>query len=143
MFIFDTVFFVIMLLLSIKSTETTPQVVFDIEKNIFEISGSSRPENISAFYTPIINTIETHFQSILQKNLTEFPPQFTFNFRLYYFNSGTSHFIASLFQLLNSYTQYGIASQIHWYYDDEDMDMYEAGEELSFLTTIPFHFIAE
>ncbi|HPM12683.1 MAG TPA: SiaC family regulatory phosphoprotein [Bacteroidales bacterium] len=58
------------------------------------------------------------------------------NFKFNYFNSGTSHFIANLFQLFNMYAPYGIVSQIFWYFDEEDMDMYEAGEELSFLTNL-------
>ena len=58
-----------MLLLSINPTETSPCIMLDTDTNIFEISGSSRPENISAFYKPIINTIENYFQLMLQKKL--------------------------------------------------------------------------
>lgn len=101
-----------MLLLSIKPTETSPCIMLDTDTNIFEISGSSRPENISAFYKPIINIIENYFQLMLQKKSADEQVSFICNFKFNYFNSGTSHFIANLFQLFNMYALYGIVSQI-------------------------------
>ena len=40
--------------LKIEPTTFTPEVTFDVEKRVFEISGESRPQDSREFYGPII-----------------------------------------------------------------------------------------
>ena len=40
--------------LVIQSTSNTPKVLFEPDTLRFEISGESRPENVSVFYLPIL-----------------------------------------------------------------------------------------
>ena len=41
----------------LAQTEDTPKVIFDSEKEIFEISGRSMPEDTAKFYHPLIEWI--------------------------------------------------------------------------------------
>ena len=44
--------------LIIKEDEGTPKIILDKDKNIFEISGNSLPEDIIAFYSPVFSWIK-------------------------------------------------------------------------------------
>ena len=41
--------------LVIEPTNETPKVILDREKNVFEFSGNSLPEDVSNFYSPILS----------------------------------------------------------------------------------------
>ena len=53
--------------INIQATTTSPAVTFNLAKNIFEISGCSRPEDVVEFYGPIIDWIIELKQSINDK----------------------------------------------------------------------------
>jgi len=47
--------------LKIEATDKTPRIILDPYNDIFEISGNSRPENVSEFYFPVINWLNELF----------------------------------------------------------------------------------
>ncbi len=129
--------------LLIEATEFTPKIWFKPEYHILEISGFSRPENVSAFYTPVLEYLDEYEKEIINS------PDFTIGtlmkvqFRLKYFNSASSKFILDIINTLMEFEDKGLKINFEWYYDEGDETILEAGEDLSDIADIPFHFIEE
>ena len=115
--------------LKIEATEDCPQVMFDKQSGIFEISGRSFPEDSSAFYSQILNWISLYKS---QPNESS-----TFVFKLEYSNTASSKFLLDIMMALRQIK--GV--HITWCCQEDDEDMQEAGKEYSEHTEIPFEFV--
>jgi hypothetical protein len=69
----------------LQATSNTPEVVLDPENNIYKISGESRPQDIPAFYGPILQWIDEFGQHINRHPDKGIPYDFNLNFE--YFDS--------------------------------------------------------
>ena len=49
----------------IESTDVSPEVIFDIENNIFSIKGKSVVTEVDSFYAPLIEWLENATQNIM------------------------------------------------------------------------------
>ena len=118
--------------LLIESSDFSPKVMFDPAKNLFEISGESRPENTSKFYVPILQWLE-QYQNVLYWEKDKFGQGATrvFEFKLDYFNSTSAKFIMDVLMQLDKMAQDGYDIKAKWFYDKRDEDMKESGEEFS------------
>lgn len=118
--------------LLINSTQLTPKVTFDKEKNIFEISGESTPESAAEFYNPIIQWLKD-YESILYFAKTEYGKvkNLKMTVKFDYFNSTSAKFILDIFLVLQKFKNEGYDTEIDWHYDSGDIDMKEAGEEFA------------
>ena len=67
--------------LRIEKTDDSPSIIMDPVTGIFEITGKSLPEDVVAFYQPVISWIEEY--SKVAKDFTEV------TFRLVYFNTAS------------------------------------------------------
>lgn len=125
-----------------ESTEFTPQVHFDANTNVFEISGFSRPENVIGFYKPMLNWLERYHDEVLIKN-TDFEKSIiTFNAKLTYFNSASSKFLLDIFLELYKFQSKGNNVIINWYFEEGDDEIYESGEELEDMVGMQFNYIS-
>lgn len=126
-------------LLKIAKGEFTPEVMFDPENHTFKMKGVSRPENVSEFYTAVIEWITT-YESELYKNHVLGGKKFelTFYFQFSYFNSASSKLIFQFLECLVRIKSMGYSTIIFWYYEEGDDQMREDGEELSEAIEIPF-----
>jgi SiaC family regulatory phosphoprotein len=125
-----------------EASDTTPKILFDPQKLYFEISGHSRPEDVRAFYKPVITWIKEFAQSIQDG---EIKPENTleYNFKMIYFNSSSAKFLLDVLVEINRIHNSGATTQINWYYDDGDDDMKEVGEDLSDMVDFDFTYIAK
>jgi hypothetical protein len=119
---------------SIEGTPKTPSVKFDAEKGIIEIKGRSIPENSIDFYKPLMDWLD-EYSNDPQKH-TEV------NIQLEYFNTSSSKCILDIFKKLEAIHK----SQkndvvINWYYEEDDEDMLEAGEDYESIIRVPFKMI--
>lgn len=119
--------------LKIEPTHKTPKVYFDPEKNQFELSGRSIPEDSVGFYKKILDWIEEYGA---QPN-----PKTEFKFELEYFNTSSSKNILELLKKLEKIFQDGNDVRILWYYDEDDEDMEETGEDYQALLSVPLDLI--
>jgi len=125
--------------LVIPATEVTPFVNFNIQKGDFEIMGESRPENSASFFEPIFSWIEDFIiacesnHSILSK----------INIRLHftYFNSTSAKCLLTILGKFERIHTFGIGVKVDWYYEQQDIDMRNSGEEFSKVIHMPFSFI--
>ncbi len=113
----------------IETTDDTPKVILDKDKNQFEFSGKSLPHNPSKFYYPIIDWIVEYG--------AEPNPRTEVYFRMDYFNTASSKMILDIFEKLEAIHKGGHEVEIFWYHDEDDVDMEEAGEEYSEIVEVP------
>jgi hypothetical protein len=58
--------------LQISPSDTTPEIQFSPEENIFFIRGISSPEDVRAMYYPVIDWIKAFIDDYLEKGHTIF-----------------------------------------------------------------------
>ena len=119
--------------LSIEGTPKTPTISFDFEKGQLEIKGRSIPENSIEFYKPLVDGLEKYAASP--------KPTTNANIQLEYFNTSSSKCILDVFKKLESIHKGGSQIVINWYYEQDDEDMLEAGEDYQAIINVPFKMI--
>jgi len=128
--------------LHITGTSVSPTIDFNLETRVLEISGYSRPENVRDFYFPLIQWLDDLNNSLtINKTINTDIEPFTFKFRLIYFNSSSAKFIYDIIIMLNGFQNDGFPLKIYWYYDEDDDELREAGEELSDMANVPFLYV--
>ncbi len=116
--------------IKIKGTDDTPNVILDAESNIIEFSGRSLPEDVVTFYAPVIQWIEEYAKSP--------NPKTDVIFRLEYFNTASSKILLDILLKFEDILNAGHEVVVQWYFQEDDEDMEEAGEEYSEIVDIPF-----
>lgn len=126
--------------LLIEQSDFTPYVNFNLQQNIFEIKGESRPENTGKFYDSILSWLAS-YEDYLKINPSN--EKLSFHFKLEYFNSTSAKFILDMLRQLETIRMQKSAPNIsiHWHHDKLDEDMRDSGEEFSHLVQLPFVFI--
>ncbi|MEQ9049443.1 MAG: DUF1987 domain-containing protein [Marinoscillum sp.] len=117
----------------IEPTRVTPLVNFDPDEGLLEIKGRSSPENYILFYQKIIDNLDEYIQS----DLTDFKANFSFE----YFNTSSSKCLFDVFKRLSRIEESGKGLTINWYYEEDDEDMMEAGEDYADLLDLEFNFL--
>ncbi len=110
-------------------TQKTPSIKFEPTGHL-ELKGRSIPENSLEFYKPLNNWLDNYAK--------EPAADTNVHVQLEYFNTSSSKCLLDLFKRLE-----GIKSKvtIHWYYEQDDEDMLEAGEDYEAIISVPFKMI--
>ena len=119
--------------ISIEGTPKTPTINLNAGTGIVEIKGRSIPENSIEFYRPIVEWLDDYAKEPLE--LT------TVNIQLEYFNTSSSKCILDVFKKLEAIKKAKNEVIINWYYEEDDEDMLEAGEDYESIIRIPFKMI--
>lgn len=119
--------------ISIEGSAKTPTVKFDAESGVLEIKGRSIPENSIEFYKPMVDWLD-EYASQAQKNTVV-------NIQLEYFNTSSSKCILDVFKKLEAINKGKSDVLINWYYEEDDEDMLEAGEDYESIIRVPFKMI--
>lgn len=120
--------------LVIEGSPKTPSVTFDASSGRLEIRGRSIPENSIEFYKPLIDWVESYRASA--------KPKTEMNVQLEYFNTSSSKCILDFFKKLENIHSSGKTNiSVNWYYEQDDEDMLEAGEDYQAIIGIPFKMI--
>lgn len=119
--------------LMIEGTQKTPSVEFNPAKGTLEIKGRSIPENSIEFYKPLVDWLENYTDSPATKTVV--------NVHLEYFNTSSSKCILDVFKKLEVLHKNSNDVQINWYYEEDDEDMLEAGEDYESIIRVPFKMI--
>ena len=130
--------------LIINATEFCPEIILDHQNKIFSIKGNSRPEDVREIYFPVVEWINNYRLFIKEEinYFTEDDP-LVFQFDLDYFNSSSAKFLFDIVEALKQLKEDGTKIGIAWIWDEEDIDMREAGEDLEYLAEIDFAFISK
>lgn len=119
--------------ISIEGTPKTPTVNFDGEKGTVEIKGRSIPENSIEFYKPLVEWLEKYGNEPVAQTVV--------NIQLEYFNTSSSKCILDIFKKLEAIHKANNEVAINWYYEEDDEDMLEAGEDYESIIRVPFKMI--
>ena len=119
--------------LSIEGSAKTPSVKFDAEQGIIEIKGRSIPENSIEFYKPLVDWLENYANNPMQQTKV--------NVQLEYFNTSSSKCILDVFKKLEAIHKAKSEVLINWFYEEDDEDMLEAGEDYESIIRVPFKMI--
>ena len=120
--------------IKLQGTDDTPSIILDKEAGIFEFSGRSLPEDVNAFYEPILDWLSSYSESPNEQTIV--------TFKLVYFNTASSKLILDILLKFEEISEKGSDVLIKWYYPEDDEDMQEAGQEYSEIVEIPFEQIS-
>ena len=107
--------------LEIKETKYTPMISLDASTGVISMSGKSYPENTFDFYKPVMQWMETYFESNAKDKTI-------INMEIIYFNSSSSKLFFDFFDLVEESNADNII-EINWIYDEENESALEAGED--------------
>ena len=119
--------------IAIEGTPKTPTVMLDADSGVLKIEGRSIPENSIEFYKPVVDWLDEYGNS--PKDKTEV------NIQLEYFNTSSSKCILDVLKKLETISKAGNEMVINWYYEEDDEDMLEAGEDYQSIIKVPFKMI--
>jgi hypothetical protein len=119
--------------LIIEGSAKTPSVKFDKSNGVLELRGRSIPENAIDFFRPLKDWVETYGN--MPQTMT------TVDMRLEYFNTSSSKCILDFFKKLEAINGKGTQVHVNWYFESDDEDMEEAGEDYQAIIALPFKMI--
>lgn len=118
----------------LERTPKTPKISFNVEDGSFEISGRSIPENSIEFYKPVLEWLEEYIAHPKKKGTS-------FEVKLEYFNTSSSKCLVEIFRKLEKLKKEGGDVAIKWYYEEEDEDMQESGEDFKEIIKLPISMV--
>jgi hypothetical protein len=120
--------------LQIEATKDTPSIDFNPETGVLALEGESYPENPIDFFSPVLNWVKQYIE--------ESDGGLTFNIKISYINTSSSKCMLDLLEILESYYESGGEVKVNWYYEEDDEDMEETGEELCEDLELPYELIS-
>ena len=119
--------------LKIEPTRISPYIMVDSSKGIIELKGKSTPENAIQLYYPVIDKVKELFVDIKGK--------IQINISLQYFNTSSSKCIFDLLRTIKGMQSSERSVHVNWYYEEDDDDMLETGEDYEDILGLPFSYI--
>jgi formyltetrahydrofolate synthetase len=110
--------------ISIGATTRSPAIEFNFKNNSYVIKGESYPEDVTAFYGPLMEKLEAHVSGLKGATIG-------FRFELVYFNSSTAKILMRLFELLEAAATRSNQVVITWVYEEGDDNIKELAEEFA------------
>lgn len=114
----------------IEGNDRTPEVDFNFSKGVFTISGRSITENPISFYKALEDYIANYSKNPRPKTL--------FKVSLEYFNTSTSKCLVDIFKQLEKLHSSNNEVVIEWYYEQDDEEIMDSGEDYKDIVDIPF-----
>ena len=116
--------------LIINDSIKTPSISFE-STGMLEMKGKSIPENSLEFYRPVFEWLDNYTQSPA--------PKTELKISLEYFNTSSSKCLLDILRRLETINLSGKSEvKVSWFYDADDEDMMEAGEDYQALVKVPF-----
>jgi SiaC family regulatory phosphoprotein len=111
----------------LEETSKTPKLSFDQKTGKFLMSGRSIPENSIEFYRPLFEWLDDYVKIPSDKTI--------FDIKLEYFNTSSSKCLVEIFRRLEKISDNSVV--INWFYEEDDEDMQESGEDFKEIIDIP------
>ncbi|MCW8897429.1 MAG: DUF1987 domain-containing protein [Flavobacteriales bacterium] len=119
-------------ILILEGTPKTPTIEFKPSEGYLLLRGRSIPENSIEFYKPLIEGLDAYNSSPQSKT--------TVDIQLEYFNTSSSKCVLDVLKKLEAINGNSEVI-INWYYEEDDEDMLEAGEDYQAIINVPFKMI--
>ncbi len=105
----------------LEGTNKTPQLDFNANEGRFLIAGRSIPENSIEFYKPLFEWLDNYVSKAKSNTILDV--------KLEYFNTSSSKCLVEIFRKLEALQQKNDNVLINWFYEEDDEDMQESGED--------------
>lgn len=122
-----------MQVLQIEKTNRTPAIDFNIKTGVFSITGRSIMENTVGFYAEVMDAIKKYANNPARITVVKI--------QVDYFNTASSKSILEMLKKFEAIHKSGHPVKVNWYFDDDDEDMIDAGEDYQAIIKIPFSII--
>lgn len=119
--------------LQLEGSAKTPSIDFNGDTGVLELRGRSIPENSIEFFKPLNDWLDKYGNA--PKSTT------SINVKLEYFNTSSSKCILDLFKRLEKLNGNSTEVSVNWYFEKDDEDMEEAGEDYQAIVGLPFKII--
>ena len=119
--------------LHIEGKKDTLAVDFDAETRVLALEGASYPKNPIVFFIQLADWLTQYIQKINDP--------LTVNVTINYLNTSSSKCLLDFLEMLDNYHQSGGEVTLNWYYEEDDEDMEETGEELCEDFEFPYKLI--
>jgi hypothetical protein len=117
----------------LAETPKTPEIKCDPQTGEFLITGRSIPENSIEFYKPLFDWLDDYAAVPNAKTVM--------NVKMEYFNTSSSKCLVEVFRRLELVQKGGQDVVINWYFEEDDEDMEESGEDFKEIIRIPINMI--
>lgn len=117
----------------VEASSKTPTVNLDCNTGILLFRGRSIPENSIDFFQPINHWVDQYCEHPKQET--------TLQIRLEYFNTSSSKCILDLLKKFEQLNKEKSKVTVEWFYETNDEDMEEAGEDYQAIVELPFSMI--
>lgn len=115
----------------LDGSDDCPEVMLDADLSIFQITGSSTPEDVNGVYMPIVQWITDEGGSLDNCRCKFF-------FR--YLSTSSHHMVFNVLRKLNELYSIGRNLSVEWAYEKIDDDMLRLGLDFASILEIPFEF---
>lgn len=119
--------------LALKGSPKTPDILLDGDTGHIQLSGRSIPENSIEFFDPIYSWIDNYCESPMSETILDI--------RLEYFNTSSSKCLLDIFKKFEKINGNRSRVSVNWYFERDDEDMAEAGEDYQAIVDLPFKII--
>ena len=119
--------------LVISGSAKTPSIDFNAASGRILLKGRSIPENSIEFYKPLNDWLDGYASSPVDTTVVDV--------RLEYFNTSSSKCILDFFKRLEQINGNSTEVTVNWYFETDDEDMQEAGEDYEAIVGLPFTII--
>ncbi len=117
---------------NLEPDSKTPGVSLEKQNGTIKIWGRSIPEDSVGFYGPVFEWLDEYASDPSNDTVAEF--------RMEYFNTSSSKCLLDIFRKLESMQRSGRTKvQVKWFYEEDDEDMMEAGEDYQTIVELPFN----
>lgn len=116
-----------------KGSPKTPDILLDGDNGQIRLKGRSIPENSIEFFDPIYSWIDTYCESPCSETVLDV--------RLEYFNTSSSKCLLDIFKKFEKINGNRSHVRVNWYFERDDEDMAEAGEDYQAIVDLPFDII--
>ena len=123
-----------MKVISYISNDLSPGILLDRELGTFQISGVSCPEDALDFYDPIFKWFDEYSANPLKSTVLDF--------KMSYYNSVSAKIFLMIMTKLEDLSELGHDIKIRWFYNEDDDDLKEAGEEFDSIIDIDIELIS-
>lgn len=119
--------------LHLEGSAKTPSIHFDATTGKLELKGRSIPENSVEFYKPLNDWIDAYGKEPIAETSVDV--------KLEYFNTSSSKCILDLFKKLEAISGSKTKVVVNWFFEEDDEDMEEAGQDYQAIISLPFNII--
>jgi hypothetical protein len=119
--------------LDLPASDCTPAIRYDSAAGVLRLDGESYPEDVVAFYGPVVTWLREHLES----NAATLKVQFA----LRYLNTSSTKAVLDLISILDEHHRTGRKVEVEWFYDPAIEVMREAGEEMGEDSDLPFSIL--